>query len=125
MYISNPRFASTQNTLHLTSSPPAPSIEEYSHGDEGGGTEGGAEGGEAITTMGDDSTMTPSAAEAESAETPSVDNSELCTAEAVVAAGTAIVAVISTLEAATRISTSSSSTPAASATFCRKLEVSE
>eukprot|EP00964_Phaeocystis_antarctica_P047192 scaffold27290_cov56-Phaeocystis_antarctica.AAC.1 len=121
MYISNPRFASTQNTLHVTSSPSAASMEVSSHGDEGGS----AEGGKAIATVGDDSTMTLSAAEADSAVAPNVDNSELCTAEAVVAAGTAMVAVMSTLAAVTRISTSSSSTPAASATFCRKLEVSE
>ena len=69
--------------------------------------------------------MTPSTAEADSAVTPNVDNSELCTAEAVVAAGTAMVAVMSTLAAATLISTSSSPTPAAVATVCRKLEVSE
>ena len=43
---------------------------------------------------------------------------------AVVAAGTAMVAVMSTLAATTRISTFSCSTPAALATFCRKLVVS-
>ena len=66
-----------------------------------------------------------STAEADSAVAPNVDNSELCTAEAVVAAGTAMVAVMSTLAAATLISMSSSYTPAAVATICRKLEVSE
>eukprot|EP00964_Phaeocystis_antarctica_P143373 scaffold108915_cov60-Phaeocystis_antarctica.AAC.5 len=125
MYSSNPRFTSTQKTLHVTSSPSAASIEVSSHGDEGGGAEGGAEGGEAIATVGDDSTMTPSAAEADSAVTPNVDNSELCTAEAVVAAGTAMMAVMSTLAAATLMVTNHSSRPAASATFCCKLEVFE
>jgi len=126
MYISNPRFASTtQNTLHVTSSPSAPSMGVSSHGDEGGGAKGRAEGGTAIATVGDDSTVTLSAAEADSVEPPNVNNSELCTAEAVVEVGTAMVAVMSTLAAATWISTSSSSTPAAVATACRKLEVSE
>ena len=74
--------------------------------------------------MGDDSTVTPSAAKTDSAEPLNVNNSELCTAEAVVAAGTAMVAVMSTLAATTRISTFSCSTPAALATFCRKLVVS-
>ena len=83
------------------------------------------EGGKAIATVGNDSTMTPSTEEADSAVAPNVDNSELCTAEAVVAAGTAMVAVMSTLAAATLISTSALSTPAAMATICRKLEVSE
>eukprot|EP00964_Phaeocystis_antarctica_P105145 scaffold70212_cov72-Phaeocystis_antarctica.AAC.1 len=108
MYISNPRFQK-QSVLHAVSSSPS----------------GGAEGGKTIATVGDDSTTTPSAAEADSAETPNVDNSELCTAEAVVAAGTAIVAVMSTLAATTWMETSHPSTPAALATFCRKLELSE
>jgi len=92
-----------------------------SRGDDGGG----AEGGTAITIVGDDSTITPSAAVADSAVTPNAANSELCTTEAVVAAGTAMVAVTSTLAALIAIVTSDWSTPAASATFCRKLEVSE
>ena len=94
-------------------------------GGEGEGAEGGAEGGKAIATVGNDSTMTPSTAEADSAVTPNVDNSELCTAEAVVGAGTAMEAVMRTLAATTRMVTNHSSRPAASATFCRKLEVSE
>eukprot|EP00964_Phaeocystis_antarctica_P129562 scaffold93408_cov67-Phaeocystis_antarctica.AAC.1 len=121
MYISNPRFVSTHNTLHVTSSPSAASMGVSSHGDEGGG----AASGKAIATVGDDSTTTPSTSEADSAVAPNVDNSELCTADAVVAAGTAMVAVMSTLAATTLISTSSSPTPAAVATVCRKLEVSE
>ena len=100
-------------------------MEVSSNGDEGGGAEGSAEGGKAIATVGDDSTVMPSAAVAESAELPNVDKSELCTAEAVVAAGTAMMAVMSTLAAATRMVTNHTSTPAASATFCRKLKVSE
>ena len=75
--------------------------------------------------MGSDSTVTPSAAVADAAEPPNVNNSELCTAEAVLAAGTAMVAVMSTLAAATRMETNHTSTLAASATFCRKPEVSE
>ena len=69
--------------------------------------------------------LTRSAAVADSAVTPNAANSELCTTEAVVAAGTAMVAVTSTLAALIAIVTSDWSTPAASATFCRKLEVSE
>ena len=49
----------------------------------------------------------------------------ICTESAVVAAGTAIVAVMITLAAATLIVTSDLSTPAAVAIFCCKLEVSE
>ena len=75
--------------------------------------------------MGDDSTMTPSTAEADSAVAPNVDNSELCTAEAVVAAGTAMVAVMITLAAATRMDTEAASTPALAAIESRRSEVSE
>ena len=64
-----------------------------------------------------------SAAEA-SAAVPRVEESEVCTASAVVEAGTAMVAVMRTLAAATRIVTSDLSTPAASATFCCKLDLS-
>eukprot|EP00964_Phaeocystis_antarctica_P113380 scaffold77420_cov63-Phaeocystis_antarctica.AAC.5 len=64
-----------------------------------------------------------SAAEA-SAAVPRVEESEVCTASAVVEAGTAMVAVMRTLAAATRIVTSDLSTPAASATFCCQLDLS-
>eukprot|EP00964_Phaeocystis_antarctica_P042126 scaffold24121_cov72-Phaeocystis_antarctica.AAC.1 len=66
--------------------------------------------------------MTPSAAEAASA-VPRVEESKLCTTSAVVEAGTAMVAVMRTLAANTRIVTSDLSTPAASATFCFKLDL--
>eukprot|EP00964_Phaeocystis_antarctica_P030697 scaffold17359_cov57-Phaeocystis_antarctica.AAC.4 len=66
----------------------------------------------------------PSAAEA-AAAVPRVELSEVCTAAAVVEAGTAMVAVMSTLPAVTTMVTSDSSTPAAAAMRCRKLEVSE
>jgi hypothetical protein len=100
-------------------------MEVSSHGDEGGGIEGGAEGGKTITTVGDDSTVTFSAAKTDSVELPNVNNSELCTAKAVVDSGTVMVAVMSTLAAATVMVTNHTSTPAAAATLCFKLEVSE
>eukprot|EP00964_Phaeocystis_antarctica_P031862 scaffold18018_cov42-Phaeocystis_antarctica.AAC.1 len=78
----------------------------------------------ASATVGADSIVTPSAAEA-SAAVPRVEESEVCTAAAVVEAGTAMVAVMITLAAATAMVTSDSSTPAAVAMPCRKLEVSE
>jgi len=65
-----------------------------------------------------------SAADA-AAAVPRVENSEVCTAAAVVEAGTAIVAVMITLAAAKLIVTWDLSTPAAVAMFCCKLEVSE
>ena len=74
--------------------------------------------------VGTSSTTTPSAAEAASA-VPRVEESELCTTSAVVEAGTAMVTVMRTLAAATLITTSDLSMPAAVATFCCKLEVSE
>ena len=60
--------------------------------------------------------VTPSTAEAEAA-VPRRDESEVCTAAAVVEAGTAMVAVISTLPAATvtAMVTAEASTPAAEA----------
>lgn len=58
-------------------------------------------------------------------EPPNVNNSELCTAEAVVDSGTVMVAVMSTLAAATVMVTNHTSTTAAAATLCFKLEVSE
>ena len=69
------------------------------------------------------STVTPSAAEAASA-VPRVEESDVCTSSAVMEAGTAMVAMTSTLAATTRIVTSDSSTCAASATFCRNLALS-
>ena len=73
--------------------------------------------------VGFDSTTIPSAAEAASA-TPRVEESEVSTTSAVVEVGTAMVAVMRTLAAATRIVTSDLSTPAAAATFCCKLDLS-
>ena len=92
------------------------------NGSRGGG--GGSGDGEAIATVGVDSTVTPSAVEAASA-VPIVEESKPCTAAAVLEAGTAMVAVMITLAAATLILTSLLSTPAAAATLCCKLEVSE
>eukprot|EP00964_Phaeocystis_antarctica_P047994 scaffold27789_cov48-Phaeocystis_antarctica.AAC.5 len=74
--------------------------------------------------VGSDSTVIPSAAEAVAA-VPRFEESDACTAVAVVAAGTAMVAVMITLAAATRIVTTDLSTPAAVATACCRLEVSE
>ena len=71
-----------------------------------------------------DSTVIPSAAEALSA-VPRLEESEVCTAAAVMEAGTVMVAVMITLAAATLIVTNDLSTPAAVANFCCKLEVSE
>ena len=76
-----------------------------------------------VITAGTPSTVTPSAVEA-AAAVPRVEESELCTASAVLEAGTVMVAVMSTLATATRIVTSDLSTPAASATFCCKLDLS-
>ena len=73
--------------------------------------------------VGTSSTVMPSAVEA-SAAVPKLEESEVCTASAVVEAGTAMVAVMRTLAAATRIVTSDWSTPAALATFCCKLDLS-
>ena len=92
-------------------------------GDGGGGGDGHA-GGDATVTVGAASIVTPSAVEAAAAEL-SVEDSEVCTAAVVVEAGTAIVAVMSTLPAVTAMVTSELSTPAAVATSCRKLAVSE
>ena len=74
--------------------------------------------------LGSDSTVMPSAAEA-AAAVPRVVVSEVCTAAAVEEAGTAMVAVMITLAAVTSMVTSDLSTPAAVATACRRLEVSE
>ena len=75
-------------------------------------------------TVGTDSTVRPSTVEAASA-VASLEESEVCTAVAVVEAGTAMLAVMITLAAATLIVTSDLSMPAAAATLCCKLEVSE
>ena len=77
-----------------------------------------------VATVGTDSTVMPSTVEAASA-VASLEESEVCTAVAVVEAGTAMRAVIITLAAATLIVTSDLSMPAAAATLCCKLEVSE
>ena len=55
---------------------------------------------------------------------PRVEESEVCTWSAVLEAGTAMVAVMRTLAAVTRIVTSDLSTPAALATFCCKRDLS-
>ena len=81
-----------------------------------------AGGGEASSTtlmVGVLSTMMPSAAEAARA-VPRLEESAPCTTDAVVEAGTATVAVMSTLAAATRMETNHTSMPAASAmTRCK------
>ena len=87
-------------------------------------SDGGAAGGELSATVGTSSTVTPSAVEA-SSMVPRLEESEVCTWSAVIEAGTAMVAVMRTLAAVTRIATSDLSTPAAVAIFCCKLEVSE
>ena len=73
--------------------------------------------------VGTSSTVTPSAVEAATA-VPRLEESEVRSTSAVVEAGTAIVAVMRTLAAITRIVTSDLSTPAALATFCCKLDLS-
>ena len=75
-------------------------------------------------TAGFSSIVMPSAVEA-AAAVPRVEASEVSTAAGVVEAGTAMVAVMSTLPAVTAMVTSDVSTPAAVATPYRKLEVSE
>ena len=88
-----------------------------------GGEGGGGGGGEAIKIVGTASTATPSSVEAASA-VPSVEASEVCSASAVVEAGTMMVAVMRTLAAVTLIVTSDLSTPATFATFSCKLDLS-
>eukprot|EP00964_Phaeocystis_antarctica_P031366 scaffold17756_cov47-Phaeocystis_antarctica.AAC.1 len=66
----------------------------------------------------------PSAAEA-AAAVPRVEESVVCNAAGVVEAGTAIVAVMITLAADTRIDTEAASTPALAAIERRRAEVSE
>ena len=69
------------------------------------------------------STAMPSAAEAATA-VPRLEESAACTTDAVVEAGTVMMALMSTLAAATRIETNQTSTPAASAMIRCKSEVS-
>ena len=84
---------------------------------------GGLSGSSPRATVGASSTVMPSAAEA-SAAVPSVEESEACTASGAMEEGTAMVAMMRTLAAVTRIVTSDLSTPAALATFCCKLDLS-
>ena len=84
---------------------------------------GGLSGSSPRATVGASSTVMPSAAEA-SAAVPSVEESEACTASGAMEAGTAMVAIMRTLAAVTRIVTSDLSTPAALATFCCKRDLS-
>eukprot|EP00964_Phaeocystis_antarctica_P160339 scaffold131867_cov48-Phaeocystis_antarctica.AAC.1 len=74
--------------------------------------------------LGTDSTVMPSAAEA-AAAVPRLEESEVCSAAGVVEAGTAIVAVMITLAAATRRDTEAASTPALAAIEFWRAEVSE
>ena len=77
-----------------------------------------------ILKVGSDSTVIPSAAEA-AAAVPRLEESEVFSAVALMEAGTAMVAVMITLAAATPIVTSDLSMPAAVAILFCKLEVSE
>ena len=74
--------------------------------------------------LGSDSTAMPSAAEAVAA-VPRVEKSVACTAAGVVEAGTAIVAVMITLAAATWMDTEAASTPALAAIDSWRSDVSE
>ena len=76
-----------------------------------------------MVMVGTASTVMPSAALA-AAVVPRLEETVLCTAAAVVVAGTAMVAVMITEAACTLMVTSEASTPAAVAIFCRRLEVS-
>ena len=91
---------------------------------DGGEALGGEGDAETVVIVGTASTVISSAIEA-SAAVPRVEESEVCTAAAVVEAGTAMVAVMSTLPAVMAILTSDLSTPAAVAKPCCKREVSE
>ena len=87
---------------------------------EAGGVGGGGGVGGASTVMeGYVTILMPSALEA-SAGSPRLEESISCTVVAVVEAGTAMVAVMITLPAATSTVTSDLSTPAALAKFCFK-----
>ena len=88
-------------------------------GDDGGGGKlGGGSSGSAtaIVMVGASSTVTPSAVEAAST-VPRVDENEVSTTSGVKEAGTAMVAVMRTLAAATSIVTNDLSTPAKAAIF--------
>ena len=100
------------------------SIFAHFHDKGGGGGGSGGGGGEAASTVGTISAVTPSAVEA-SAAVDRLDERDICTAAVVVEAGTAMIAVMRTLAAATLIVTSDLSMPATVAIFCCKLEVSE
>ena len=83
----------------------------------GGSSKGEGGGGDKITRVGSSSTLKsvmPSAAVAEAA-VPRLEESVLCTAAAVVEAGTAMLAMMSTLAAVMVIETDEASTPALSA----------
>ena len=95
-------------------------------GDDGGGGKlGGVSGGSAaaIVMVGASSAVTPSAVEAASA-VPRVEESEVSTTSGVKEAGTAMVAVMRTLPAATSIVTNDLSTPAIAAMFSCKTDLS-
>ena len=82
----------------------------------------------AIVIVGTARIRTPSAVEGAvegSVAMPRVEDSEACTAAAVVEAGTPMVAVMITLAAATSMVTSDLSTPAAVAILACRSEVSE
>ena len=88
-------------------------------GSEGGDGGGEGEGGAATTILGTDTTVMPSAAEA-AAAVPRLEESVVCTVTGVVEAGTAIMAVMSTLAAATVTVTAEASTAATAAIeLCR------
>ena len=76
------------------------------------------------TMVGSDSTVIPSAVDADAA-VPRREVSVACNASAVVEAGTLIVAVMMTLAAATMMDTDERSTPALTAIEVWRAEVSE
>jgi len=93
----------------------------------GRGGVGGGRNGSTMVMVGTVRTVTPSAVEGAvegTAAMPRLEDSEACTAAAVVEGGTAMVAVMITLAADTSMVTRDVPTPAAMATFCCKLEVS-
>ena len=89
-----------------------------------GGRAGGVIGVKAFTRAGISAIVMPRAAEAEAA-VPRGKERDAITVVAAEEAGTAMLAVMITLAAATLIVTSDASTPAAVAMFCCKVEVSE
>jgi len=93
-------------------------------GDDGGGG-GGLESGAMVDTtsmVGTFSTVMPNAVEADSA-VPRLEESDFRIASTVMEAGMVMVAVMSTLAAATSTLTSDLSTPTALAIFCCKLDL--